>query len=192
METFNSWKGTLVKGRDLKSLGLTWVKVTNKEMKHHSYQYIIGKNEDNHKLTRNDCSQGGLYFCPLDLIGKWMSYGDGYHEVSFADNEDVWIEENKCKAKRIVLGEKILFIDMSFEICKIAAAQDGESIQYMSEERKNDLEICKIAAAQDWYSIRYMSKEHKNDPEICKLAAAKDKRSIHYMSKKMQKYFANN
>jgi hypothetical protein len=182
METFNSWKGTLVKGRDLKSLGLTWVKVTNKEMKHHGYQYSIGENEDIHELKMNNCSQGGLYFCPLDVITKWMNLGNGYHEISFADDEDVWIEERKCKAKRIVLGEKVLFIDMSFEICKIAAAYDGNSIRFMNEERTNDQRICKIAATQNGWSIKFMSDERRNDPEICKIAAVQAGNSIQYMS----------
>jgi catechol-2,3-dioxygenase len=68
METFNSWNGRLVKGRDLKSLGLTWVKVTNEKMNHYDYQYRIGENEDMYELTINDCSRGGLYFCPFNNI----------------------------------------------------------------------------------------------------------------------------
>jgi hypothetical protein len=186
METFNSWKGRLVKGRDLKSLGLTWVKVTNEKMKHYDVQYKIGENEDIHELTTNNCSRGGLYFCPLNVFGKWIQLGNGYHEVSFTDDEDIWIEEYKCKAKRIILDEKVLFVDMfvnmDIENCKIVTSQNVCSIQYMSEERKNDPEICKIAVAKDGRSIKYMSNERRNDPEICKIAAAQDGYSIQFMS----------
>jgi hypothetical protein len=111
-----------------------------------------------------------------------MEIGNGYHEVSFDDNEDIWIEENKCKAKKIVLSEKIYFYDISIELCKIAAAQNGFSIQFMSEESRNDPEICKIAAAQDGCSIQFMSEERRNDPEICKIAAAQNRYSIKFMS----------
>jgi hypothetical protein len=182
MEKFNSWKGHLVKGRVLKSLGLTWVKVTNEKMMHNEYQYKIGENEDVHDLLMNDCSRGGLYFCPLDVIGKWMSLGNGYHEVTFSDVERVWVEENKCKAKRIVLGEKVLFINMPIEICKIAAAENGCYIEYMSDERRNDPEICKIAAQSNGNSIQYMNEERKNNPEICKIAAQSSGDSIRFMS----------
>jgi hypothetical protein len=186
METFNSWTNTLVKGRDLNSLGLIWVKVTNENMLHHDFQLKLGENIDNHELTQHNCSQGGIYFCPFDLFGMYCEYGNGYHEVSFTDDEDVWIEENKCKARRIVLGEKKLFINMSIDECKIAVAQDWYSIRYMSNESRNDHEICKIAAAQDGYSIEYMSEERRNDPEICKIAAEQNGISIKYMSKKMK------
>jgi hypothetical protein len=182
MEEFNYWKGKIVKCRDLKSLGLTWVKVTNEKMMHHDYQYKIGENEDVRDLTMNNCSRGGLYFCPLDKIINWVNFGNGYHEVTFADDERVWVEENKCKAKRIVLGEKVLFIDMPIEICKLAAAQNGCSIRFMSEERKNDPEICKIAAAENGCSIRFMSEERRNDPKICRIAAAQNGKSIKFMS----------
>jgi hypothetical protein len=171
-----------IKGRDLKSLGLQWVAVTNEKMMHNGEQYKIGKNKAANGFTYDGHKHTGFYFWPLNKMGDSTCNGDGYHEVSFDDDENIYIRFDKCKAGKIVLGEKILFNDLSDEICKNIISYDGRSIKHMSDKRKNDPEICKIAAVQNGLSIEYMSEERRNDPEICEIAVTNDGESIEYLN----------
>jgi hypothetical protein len=121
IEICKSWQNRSVKGCGLNIFGLQWVVVTDENMMHNNCQYVIGKNEDlreecrviigeNNKLHGASSESfliGGYYFYPLDIIGLYMEFGNGYHYVSFADDEDVWLEYNKCKAKKIMLSVKI-------------------------------------------------------------------------------------
>jgi hypothetical protein len=207
MDIFKSWRNKIVKGSRLKSLGLRFVKITNAMMFHNGFALKIGKNTDTHPLSTTFCSPGGIYFCPIDVFGLYFEFGDGFHYVDFADDEDIFIEDNKCKARTIILSEKInynfitnelfkiaiksnkfaiKYIDPNikdyYEFCKISVAHAGISIQYMSPSIKNNYEICKAAASQNGKSIYYMDINMKFNPEICKIAAAQNGFSIKYMS----------
>jgi hypothetical protein len=95
-------------GHELKTLGLQWVKVTNKNMYHNKIQYKIGDNIVINKLD----SYAGHIFYPANNIHKYKKIGNGFHFVDFADNEEIFVTKNKCKAKKITIGEKILFNDI--------------------------------------------------------------------------------
>ncbi len=211
MDKFESFEGTCITGNELNSLGLTFVKITRESMNHHGFQLCVGENEDTHELTMKTCSQGGLYFCPSKYMSSFIEYGNGYHYVTIDDNERVFIEQGKAKAKKITLSRKYVFNELSYseakelikldwqmygyinddyyndeELCKIAVFNCGLAIKFMTDEMRNNKEICKIAANNNGRSIIYMSEEMKNNEEICKIAANNNGISIKYMSEEMK------
>jgi hypothetical protein len=184
MKQFNDLKGKLVKGRDLPKT--IFVKVTNSEMDHHDFPLVVGENVDKHELMQKDCSEGGIYFCPFEELHRFTMYGDGFHIVQINPNEDVWVEEEKCKARTIVLSEKVLFAEMDLAMCMLLAAQNGHFINHMSAAMKNNPVVCEIAVRQNEYSIRHMSEEMRSNKRICEIAVRKNWYTIEFMNKTMR------
>ena len=60
--------------------------------------------------------------------------------------------------------------------------QNSYSIQYLSDELRNDREIVLMAVKQNGYLIQYLSDELKNDREIVLEAVKQDGRLIKYLS----------
>lgn len=95
-----------------------FVKLTNSNECHNGFQFRDGLNSDTVEFDpTGECSPGGLYFCEQSKIMKWIDY-DGQmfyiRHVIIPDDARVYIEENKFKADRIILGTRKLIFDDKF------------------------------------------------------------------------------
>ena len=90
------------KGSDLVNKSL--FKIMNRDMKHHNFQYVIGKNTDINDFDTGVSCYGGLYFADRCNIMRFLNIGDKIASVVLDDNEDVCIENHKYKAHTIYIN----------------------------------------------------------------------------------------
>jgi hypothetical protein len=133
MDTF---VGKTITGRVLKQLVPEkcpfpqFIKITNTKMKHRDFQYFVGENENFDELCEYD-PQIGLSFIPGTSIADKLMSGDGYHEVTIADDEKVFIvSEYKFNARTITLGQKNKFVCLTDNQC-IALVKNGVTISQL-------------------------------------------------------------
>lgn len=195
MSTFNELKDTTVSGRVLKEIlkknpGDIFVKVTNKEKNHLGFPYSIGKNTDKFPLNSKRLTKGGLHFTTFSDIANHIYYGDGYHEVTFDDDEDVFVEGyefkegNNFKARNITLGPKILFSELPTSKWIEILSTHGAAIRFCSKEIKSNEEIALAAVTNDWRALDYCSNEIKNNEKICSITIKQNTRALDYCSNK--------
>jgi hypothetical protein len=163
--------GKIIKGRVLKQFlrGATFVKITNGSMKHHGLQLQTGLNIDKWNLSTEECSKGGLYFTTLENMFYYADYGNGYHEVSFDDNENIFIERDKFKARRITLGIKKKLYDIPEKyLDSIIAiiAKDPFRLNYFPESIRHNKQIIDKLIALNPLVFCYCSDEMKNNEEL--------------------------
>jgi hypothetical protein len=157
MEQFISWNYKIIKGRELKKLGLYFVKITPKNMWQYNLFLKVGENISKCKLSKIPGGLGLINFYPINTFVNFFKYGgDGYHEVTFADDEEIFIDDNQCKARKVILSEKIKFHDMDYNLCKFVVSQDGSCLFYLNNNMKNDPEICKIAITNTTDAYKYI------------------------------------
>ncbi len=118
------------------------VKLTNQSENHNEFHFKTGLNIDSIPFNpKGNCQSGGIYFCSIDNLFKWLNYSDQsmiyVRSVIIPDDALVWIEEDKFKTDRLILGEKMLIEDMDIW---------------------NDLEYCLKAIKYDYTIIEYMKK----------------------------------
>ena len=103
----------LFSGSDFNKIfkGKIFVKLTNKSENHNEYQFETGLNID--KLPFNpkgECQPGGIYFCLREDLSLWLNYNSEpmfyVRSVRIPDDAEVWIEKNKFKADRVILGDR--------------------------------------------------------------------------------------
>lgn len=86
-------------------------KITNREEKHHEFQYHTGLNvlKENFKQS-GSCVSGGLYFSDLNHICGFLGYGVYLREVTlpFEDNDFQIVADSndKWRANKIILGKR--------------------------------------------------------------------------------------
>ena len=56
--------------------------------------------------------------------------------------------------------------------------QDGQALQWASEEMKGDRELCMAAVAQNGLALKWASEEMKGDRGLCTAAVAQDGRGV--------------
>jgi hypothetical protein len=87
------------------------VKLTSKDENHHGFVFATGENRDTHVFCPYAiCSAGGLYFCKMADAAMWFDYSHEYmhfiRPVTLPDDARVYIEKNKMKADKFILGER--------------------------------------------------------------------------------------
>ena len=85
-------------------------KITNKEEKHHGFQYTDGLNILQQPFTEiGSCVPGGLYVTDIDNILQFLDYGIYLREITLPlDDPDFKIvkDDNKWRANKIILGKR--------------------------------------------------------------------------------------
>src|SRR5665647_3648403 len=89
----------------------TFVKLTNHREVHNNFGFQTGLNKDYRKFkSRGECSEGGIYFCNINELYKWLDYnGEVMHYcrlVTIPDDARVYIESGKFKTDKLILGER--------------------------------------------------------------------------------------
>lgn len=87
------------------------IKFTNEEEKHNGFQFVTGENRDTVEFRPyNFCTKGGLYFCKKSDADRWMFYNcrlmHYFRRVTLPDDARVYVEDNKMKADKFILGER--------------------------------------------------------------------------------------
>lgn len=104
-----------------------FVKLTNSNEHHENFIFTDGLNIDN-TFVESPC-QDGLYFFEIHDIDKWRHYKNNimYVRIVTVPNDAVvFIDNNKIKANKIVLGHRIKIRDM---VLNIDICQDHKNLQ---------------------------------------------------------------
>lgn len=94
-----------------------FVKLTNTHEHHEDFIFNDGLNID-HTFSESPC-QCGLYFFEIHDIDKWRHYRSNItyiRMVSIPNDAIVFIENNKIKANKIILGHRIKIQDMLLHV----------------------------------------------------------------------------
>src|SRR5579872_6169715 len=91
--------------------GVKFVKLTNANEIHNSYQFKDGLNIDNIPFKPiGECEPGGIYFIIDSEIKKWIYYSQQVMThvriVNIPNSAKVYVEDGKFKADKLILGEK--------------------------------------------------------------------------------------
>ena len=132
-----------------------FVKLTNETEKHNDFTFETGLNVDTIPFNPNDqCEPGGMYFTNKSNIPKWLYYSLSkmcwVRYVSFPDDAQVYIEENKCKSDKFYLGERMKIKDLDIwkdkDYCMAAVQQNGLALEYVKDQTP---ELCMAAVQQN-------------------------------------------
>ena len=184
-------------------LKIDLVKLTNKEEIHYGFKFKNGLNVDKENFNPSgECSKGGIYFTTMTNFHKWIIYSKKlmywYRKVSIPNNARVYIEDDKFKVNKIVLGKRkyiwndkniclaivkkngrlLRYVDeQTHEICLAAVQQDGRALPYVMEQTPK---ICREAVKQNGYALQYVIKQ---TPKICLEAVKQNGLALRYVRK---------
>jgi len=103
----------------IQATNIELVRLTNLEELHRRMHYVDGVNVDIEPFYPNDnCSKGGLYFIPSYHINRWTNYNSGIGEmvwkrkVTILKDSLVYIEENKFKTNKFLLGKRTPILEL--------------------------------------------------------------------------------
>jgi hypothetical protein len=83
----------------------TYVKILARNLVHHKFKYQEGLNEDtNVFMPIGTCQPGGLYFCERKDVELYLSYGPLIADVTIPEGAEVYEEQRKLKANKIILS----------------------------------------------------------------------------------------
>ena len=163
-----------------------FVKLTAMNENHNGYQFVDGLNIDSVPFSYDKmCSRGGIYFCKLDNISRWYTYGRNtmyyMRRVTILDDSKVFDEGLKYKADKIFLGERqiiyeneeyckgltqydwkrILGINNQAEkLCINAIKANGLALEWILNKTK---EMCELAISLNYKALIYLPDEHKTE-----------------------------
>lgn len=161
-----------------------FVKLTNQQENHNDFQYQTGLNIDT--LTFNptsECESGGLYFCSLDKLYRWLRYGDKkmYYVrfVSFPEDVLIYEEEHSFKASSLILSERQVISELKIwednKYCLEAVKRDGSTLEYVRNQTE---EICLKAVKQYGLALQYVLDQ---TDEICLKAIKRHDDALKYV-----------
>lgn len=173
--------GSVISGKDLKNVKC--YRLTNKKEIHRNFQYKDGLNIDPVKFSPSEeCSPGGMYFFSEEQIYMFGNYAFNVYwirEVTFPDDAQIYVEKNKFKCDKFILGPRKKFcLDDFPEEVQIAAVQNRcDSIQYIEKPSEK---VQMAAVQKNGLSIRYIN----NPSENIQIAAIQNRcDSIYYIEK---------
>lgn len=164
-------------------------KFTNYDEIHYGYQYKDGLNKDTKEFNPSGrCSKGGLYFCDISSVFKWMRGHYWVREVEIPDDAKVYSEHGKYKADKIIVGprkkisdfiipiEHINNLNMYSDMCnifdRIENTEDNyielvkwlpAMLKYMDGDKQTE-NVCLEAVKNKWTTIKYI---HKQTHDLC-------------------------
>lgn len=145
------------------TFGQKFYKVTNSNEFHYFMKYNDGLNIDIIPFNPiGECKAGGLYFTDSKNIGIYYGlHGFNVREVTIPDDARVYVEVDKYKADRFILGRAN---ECEFEID--CYRQNGLLLGSTKDKCKTT-EICQIAIGNNPKALKYVNNQ---TPELCKLA----------------------
>jgi hypothetical protein len=94
-----------------------FVKFTNEIEKHNRFRFKTGLNFDHLEFNPvGQCRPGGIYFTDYNKRTMWLEYGGKKmhwtRNVTIPDRAQVYVENNKFKADKLILSERQLIYRM--------------------------------------------------------------------------------
>ena len=187
---FNKYIGQEFSGEDFNKLfpDTKFVKLTSETENHNGFQFNDGLNVDTMSFNPfGTCLAGGIYFTDIQKAYMWFKYNASvmkyFRDVTIPDDARVYIEENKFKADKMLLGPRnvigqdiikqvielngfyLQYVkEQTNEMCILAVQRYGSALQYVNEQTEY---ICKLAVQQDGSTLKYVKEQTH---EICILA----------------------
>lgn len=109
-------EGKIILGKEFNELtnGEVQLKILNENMKHHDFQYVLGKNEmiDCCSFHSESCDRG-FHFANKQAISNWTHLGSKLHRITIPDDALVVCYDSgaKCKTNKLIIQEQIDNID---------------------------------------------------------------------------------
>lgn len=178
---------------------IEFVKLTNIDELHRSFQYNDGENSDTNEFTPYGvCIKGGLYFTPKDFSTRWIFYDSNIgvmsymRKVTIPDDARVYIKNGVFKTDKFVLSHREK-IDVSIyqqyldaELDNFSTWGDNPSRIVLKYLFDNKIVLNKEFYARlinyDGLFISYIP-EHLRDYDICLRAACKEYAAFSYIPK---------
>ena len=138
------------------------IKLTNKLENHNGYQFQTGLNIDSNEFNPSgECQRGGIYFCLWEKLSMWLNYSRSpmfyARLVTIPDDAKVWIEKDKFKTDRLILGDRVKIGDLTVwndsSYCLEACKFDGLVLQYIKNQTP---EMCLISVRQNFSALQYV------------------------------------
>lgn len=181
--------GKVLSGKEFKKIFPTYQAYKVVGNNANSMQYHIGLNENTEPFNpTGSCSSGGIYFTNYDAV--WNYFGQYGHNVAFIeilDDNQIYIENEKCKADKIMITNIITLHDwialwMTYEN-SLGYIKRNEyllyialtNIQFSLNDKLDKDEINKfyLEAIQHYVSSIYFVKEEFLTYELCMAAVQK-------------------
>jgi hypothetical protein len=171
-------------------------KLTNELENHYGFQYKTGLNVDTNPFNpTGDSKEGGLYFFKEDQLIYYKKYTNSIEwireVVSFPEDAKIYVEENKFKADKFILGEREEFNENKFpmnlltpELCEIAVSKYGETLKFVPIELRTP-KLCKIAVSKSSWVLQYVPDSLKTE-EMCKIALKNYGYALRYVPENLQ------
>ena len=159
-----------------------FVKLTNKEEKHNGYEFKSGLNVDTKQFyPYGECQPGGIYFCDWERLPIWLNYNGNrmcyMRLVTIPDDAQVYKEEDKFKADKLILGERQEISELEIwndrEYCAAAVELNGHILKYLQTE-----EICMAAVKRNGYELQDVRNQTE---EICMEAVRQNGLALEYV-----------
>lgn len=158
-----------------------FIKLTNENEIHNNFHFVDGLNIDTQKFnpTRSH-SKGGIYFTKKKKAWMWLKYNNqimmNMRTVTIPDDARVYVEKNKFKADKIILGPKK---EITKAIYTKGISYYAFSLAYVPEHLK-DRELCLDSVKSNAYELKFVP-ETIIDQEICVEAVNRNKKVIMYI-----------
>jgi hypothetical protein len=178
-------EGKVLSGREFNSIfkGRMFVKLTNDKEVHNGFKYETGLNVDNVPFNpTGECKAGGIYFCELEMVGVWLKYRGMQmvylRNVDVPNEANVYVENYKYKADRLILGQRELICDViGQQKCMIAIEKGSLSLQHVDKQMQTEI-ICLLAVKRDGMSLKYVQEQTES---ICLAAVRKNGQALRYV-----------
>ena len=165
--------------RSLTKKPIRLVKLTNPTENHNGFQFKTGLNVDHEKFEpTGGCKPGGIYFTDIDNLSHWLRYNHTDMKycryVSLLPDSQIYIEDAKMKADKIILSDRIDISDLpqwtNKKYCLMSAKQNRESWKYI----KNFHEDVLLAIMEKHSGINFILQKKIPITEKVQLEAVKE------------------
>ena len=208
----NQMSNTHIKGKEFvsKYSGIKFYKLTNHQEIHNNLKFNNGLNIDPIAFNpSNSCLPGGIYFTERNKIAMWLHYSDSpmcwIREVQIPLDAEVYIEDNKFKSNKIILGPRVTIKDFEgwndSQFCNSAVKINGLTLQFVKNQNKQNTtyaveqnassfvfvnkqfqseQLCLIAIKHNPHALKYIDQSNQT-PEICALAIKQNPRTLQWV-----------
>ena len=159
-------------------------KLTNDTEYHNGFQFDDGLNIDTVKFTpKGSCEPGGIYFTEEKWIWKWICYRQQImiyiRGVTIPNDAQVYIEENKFKADKLILGPREK-INRDVYLQSMNYKNGGHTILKHLPKYMKDKDMCMEFVKCNGYALQYVP-EVIIDKEICIAAIKQQPHAFRYV-----------
>lgn len=135
------------------SNGKLYYKLTNLNEVHNEFQFEDGLNIDTVPFSpTGECGRGGLYFTDKENFHHWIGSHTYVRLVTLPDDAKIYIENNKYKTDKFILGERRPIIDDPVAIMSVLHSNPSR-IQHIVTQTK---ELCEYVLSVSLANIQYI------------------------------------